>query len=409
MMYHLSHPSKTFDAEITLPYSKSISNRLLIIQALCKNSFEISNLSNAHDTKVLAETLAQNTPSIDVKDCGTAFRFLTAYLATREGEFILTGSKQMKRRPIKYLVDALKQLGAEIHYLEKKGFPPLKISGKPLAGGRVDINASISSQFISALLLIAPTLNQGLELNLQGKILSKPYIMMTIECMRHFDVDVKWTKNIIHVLPQTYRSKNIKVEADWSSLAFFLQAMAFSKQSSLKISGLFENSWQGDAKMLEVYSRFGIKSQFINGYLYLSKKDSISETDNYNINLIDLPDVAPAYCCTLAGINKTAVVSGLDNLKHKESHRLMVLHEELNKMKQNSRYTNSMFSLLPSTLSRSVLPFESHNDHRICMSLAPFGLLFDVEINGVETVQKSFPNFWQEMKKIGFTINQTTG
>ena len=392
MMYHLSHAAKTFDAEINLPYSKSISNRLLMIKAMCHDSFEIINLSDANDTKLLAEALAQEATTIDVDDCGTAFRFLTAYLATKEGEFILTGSQQMKQRPIEQLVDALYQLGAEIHYLEKKGFPPLKISGKPLSGGRVDIDASVSSQFISALLLIAPTLRNGIDLHIIGKTLSKPYIMMTIESMRYFDVDVKWTHNIINVSPQTYRAKNIKVEADWSSLAFFLEAMVFSGRSSLKINGLFENSWQGDAKVLELYKRFGIESEFKNSYLYL-RKNTHDDRSDFNTNLIDFPDLAPAYCCTLAGINKTATVGGLDNLLFKESHRLKALQTELKKINQNSHYTKTDFRLSMSKLRPPIEPFSSHNDHRMCMSLAPFALLFDIKLNGVDTIKKSFPNF----------------
>lgn len=408
MMYHLSHAAKTFDAEINLPYSKSISNRLLMIHAMCHDSFEIINLSDANDTKLLAEALAQEATTIDVDDCGTAFRFLTAHLATKEGEFILTGSQQMKQRPIEQLVDALYQLGAEIYYLEKKGFPPLKISGKPLRGGRVDIDASVSSQFISALLLIAPTLKQGLALNIQGNTLSKPYIIMTIECMRYFGIDVRWTKNIITVSPQAYKAKNITVEADWSSLAFFLQAIVFSKYSYLKINGVYENSWQGDIKVLELYKRFGIKSDFENGYLLLSKENNNYPSNDFNVNLLNFPDLAPAYCCTLAGTRKMATVGGLDNLKFKESHRLKALQMELKKINQNCQFNNTDFSLFSSKLAPPKEAFSSHDDHRICMSLAPFALLFDIQLEGVETVSKSFPNFWNEMKKIGFTINRIT-
>ncbi|MEE3037166.1 MAG: 3-phosphoshikimate 1-carboxyvinyltransferase [Bacteroidota bacterium] len=407
-MYHISHASKTFDAEIALPFSKSISNRLLIIQSLCKDPFDIYNLSAANDTRLLAKALRQETNNINVGDCGTAFRFLTAFLATKKGEFILTGSQQMKQRPIKPLADALKRLGAKIHYIEKEGFPPLKITSKRLTSNRIDIKSSISSQFISALLLIAPTLKQGLELNIQGNTLSKPYIIMTIECMRYFGIDVRWTKNIITVSPQAYKAKNITVEADWSSLAFFLQAMVFSKYSYLKINGVYENSWQGDTKVLELYKRFGIKSDFENGYLLLSKENNNYPSNDFNVNLLNFPDLAPAYCCTLAGTRKMATVGGLDNLKFKESHRLKALQMELKKINQNCQFNNTDFSLFSSKLAPPKEAFSSHDDHRICMSLAPFALLFDIQLEGVETVSKSFPNFWNEMKKIGFTINRIT-
>jgi len=407
-MYHISHASKTFDAEIALPFSKSISNRLLIIQSLCKDPFDIHNLSDANDTQLLAKALSQETNTINVEDCGTAFRFLTAFLATKRGDFILTGSQQMKQRPIKPLVDALKGLGAGIHFIENEGFPPLKITGKRLTGGHIDINANISSQFISALLLIAPTLKQGLELNIQGNTLSKPYIMMTIECMRYFGIDVSWTKNIITVSPQAYKAKNITVEADWSSLAFFLQAMVFSKYSYLKINGVYKNSWQGDIKVLELYKRFGIKSDFENGYLLLSKENNNYLSNDFNVNLLDFPDLAPAYCCTLAGTRKMATVSGLDNLKFKESHRLKALQIELKKVNQNCQFNDTDFSLSSGKLASPKEAFSSHNDHRMCMSLAPFALLFDIQLEGVETVSKSFPNFWDEMRKIGFTINRIT-
>lgn len=408
MICHLSHATKSFDADIDLPSSKSISNRALIIQALCEDSFEIINLSTANDTLVLNKALQQTSTTIDVQDCGTAYRFLTAFLASKSGEFILKGNPQMNKRPIKNLVDALIDLGADIQYLDNIGYPPLKINGKPLKGGTVSISANVSSQFISALLLIAPKLKNGLVLHLKEKVLSQPYIRMTLHIMSYYGIVYEWENDTIKILNQSYRAKNLVVEADWSSLAFFLQAMVFSSEATLRVKGLFKNSWQGDAQALTIFESFGIKSEFNSNGLQLKKHSSISFPAPCDINLIDYPDLAPPYCCMLAGIQQTATVTGLDNLMLKESHRLKALQTELKKMCQESSYNLESFKLSASSLCNPSVPFNAHNDHRIAMSLAPFGLLYDVAIVGAESVQKSFPNFWKEFQKIGFTITYST-
>lgn len=408
MKYHITHPTKSFDAEIDLPYSKSISNRALIIQALCQKTFKISNLSSANDTIILSNALNQTSSIFDLEDCGTAFRFLTAYLATTPGEFTLTGTQRMKKRPVKDLVNALNSLGAKVHYLEEEGFPPLKIKGKPLNGGTIHINTNISSQFVSALLLIAPRLKNELVLYLEGPLLSKPYISMTIEIMRYFGVFVKWNGNTITITPQPYLAKDLNIEADWSSLAFFLEAMVLSKNATLKINGLFKNSWQGDAAVLKIFNSLGVNSEFQSNYLFLKKEKQVSSPSSFDINLLNYPDLAPAYCCTIAAINKTAKVSGLNNLIFKESNRLKTLQMELKKINQETSYSNTDFKLLTSKLTLPQSPFTSHNDHRIAMSLAPLALLFDIEIDGVESVQKSFPNYWKEVQKLGFIISDVT-
>ena len=254
MNYKVSHPTKVVDCEIDLPTSKSISNRLLIIQSLCEEDFQIKNLSNSDDTIMLKKALTSDTKTIDVGAAGTSLRFLTAYLATKEGgEFILTGTARMKERPIKKLVEALQNLGAEIEYVEKEGFPPLIIKGTNLKGGKITIDGTISSQFISALLLIAPILKNGLNVKIEGKIVSKPYIEMTLNLMQEFGVLHSWNGNKIEIKPQKYVAKNIAVEADWSAAAFWFEIASLSDNCTIKLKWLAVNSIQGDKKAQEIF------------------------------------------------------------------------------------------------------------------------------------------------------------
>lgn len=405
MNYHISHKTKKINAEINLPKSKSLSNRALIIKALCANEFKIIDLSNSDDTLLLSKALSSDSKNIDVGESGTAFRFLTAYLANKKGEFTLNGSKRMQERPIKALVNALRDLGADIKYLEKDGYPPLKITGNTIEGGKVEIDASISSQFISALLLIAPTLKNGLEISLTGEVLSTPYISMTLKMMAFFGVKSHWEGTTISIKKQPYIPKDIKVESDWSALAFLLEIMVLSKKGELKINGLFENSWQGDSEVLEIFKPLGVKSEFQNSSLILSKFEAIDNSRKFDLNLKDYPDLAQAYSCSLSGLNKTATIKGLKNLKYKESHRLSALKNELQKFNQNSEYTDSEFILHDSKITAPNKSLDTHNDHRMAMCLAPLGLLFDIKINDIEVVSKSYPSFWEDLEKMGFTVS----
>lgn len=404
MNYHISHKTKTINAEITLAASKSLSNRALIIQALSSTPFKIHNLSTSKDTQLLNEALQTKSDTIDVGDSGTAFRFLTALLACKQGDYTLTGSERMKERPIKELVSALKELGADIKYLEKEGYPPLKIKGKSIEGGKVSVDASISSQFISALLLIAPSLKKGLTITLEGDILSVPYIKMTSEMMSYFGIETQWEGKTICIKNQDYKAKDILIEGDWSAVAFLLESLSLSKSGTIIINGLFEDSWQGDYKVIEIFQKFGIESNFIDSYLHLSKKENTIINQSLDINFIDYPDLAQAYCCTLAGIGKTATLKGLQNLKHKESHRLFALKSELEKFKQKSEFTDSEFILKESEISMPIQNLDTHNDHRMAMCLAPLAILFDLKINDIEVVSKSYPTFWEDLKKMGFKV-----
>ena len=407
MGFLISHTSKSINADLVLPPSKSISNRALIIQALCQSKPKLLNLSQSSDTRSLIKALQANSKTIDIGDAGTSMRFLTAYLSQQKGSYILTGSDRMKERPIGHLVEALNSIGADINYLEKDGFPPLAINGKAVEGGKVDVSTSVSSQFVSALLLIAPTLKKGLSLSLKGELLSKPYIKMTLNIMRYFGIQSSWTNNTIQVEPQNYRPRDLKVESDWSALAFILQGMSIAKSAQVSISGLSKDSWQGDSYVLNLFEKFGLQHEFKNDKLFLKKFNKDLNRD-YNVNLIDTPDLAQAYCCTLSAFSKSAKISGLNNLKLKESHRLKALHIELNKIGQISYYTEDTMQLEASILHTPTESFDSHNDHRMAMCLAPFALLFDIKIKNIEVVNKSYPSYWEDLKKMGFTISPLT-
>ena len=407
MDFLISHTSKSINADLTLPPSKSISNRALIIQALCQSKPKLFKLSQSSDTLSLVKALQTTSKTIDIGDAGTSIRFLTAYLSQQKGNFILTGSDRMKERPIGHLVEALNSIGADINYLEKDGFPPLAINGKALEGGKVDIYTSVSSQFVSALLLIAPTLKKGLSLYLKGELLSKPYIKMTLDIMRYFGIQSTWTNNTIHIEPQNYSSRDLKVESDWSALAFILQAMSIAKSAQVSITGLSKDSWQGDSYVLSLFEKFGLQHEFKDNKLYLKKFNKDLNSD-YNVNLIDTPDLAQAYCCTLSALSKSAKIYGLNNLKLKESHRLKALNIELNKIGQHSRYSDDTIQLESCVLHAPTESFDSHNDHRMAMCLAPFALLFDIKIKNIEVVNKSYPSYWEDLKKMGFTISPLT-
>ena len=403
----ISHASKSINADLILPPSKSISNRAIIIQALCKSKLTLFNLSQSSDTQSLVQALQTTSKTIDIGDAGTSMRFLTAYLSQQKGSYILTGSDRMKERPIGHLVEALNSIGADINYLEKDGFPPLAINGKALEGGKLDISTSVSSQYVSALLLIAPTLQKGLSLSLKGKLLSKPYIKMTLDIMKYFGIQSTWIKNTIKVESQKYIAKDLKVESDWSALAFILQIISIAKSAQVSISGLSKNSWQGDSYVLSLFKNFGIQYEFKNEKLFLSNNKDLLN-GNFNVNLIDTPDLAQAYCCSLSALSKTAKIKGLNNLKYKESHRLKALHLEFNKIGQLSRYYEDTMELEASILHAPTESFNSHNDHRMAMCLAPFALLFDIKIKNVEVVNKSYPSYWNDLKKMGFIICPVT-
>ena len=386
MNCRITHPTNIIECEIDLPSSKSISNRLLIIQALCKDSFNIINIASSDDTIILEQSLKLHDNSIDVGDAGTAFRFLTAYFSIIEGvSLTLTGSIRLKERPIADLVDALRSLGADIQYLDKEGYAPIKIVGRHLLGGEISIKSNISSQFISALLLIAPTLEEGLTIKMSGGIVSVSYIEMTLSIMEHFGVDVSWEGDVMHILPQEYIAKDYLVESDWSAAAFWFQIASLSKSTYIKLNGLTEDSVQGDMRVMEIFSNLGVYSYFKNDSLILERNTSF--TFPRSINLLSTPDIYMSLRSTLFAHNIESKLYGLTTLKHKESDRIKSLEIELAKIKSLKR-------------------INTYNDHRIAMSLAPLCLRYgEILIQNSSVVSKSYPNFWKDLSKGSFRVS----
>ena len=386
MNYKISHPTKVVNCEIDLPSSKSISNRLLIIKALCKEKFLIKNLSESDDTILLKNALNSKEKTINVSHAGTSFRFLTSFLSIQKGkEFILNGSDRMKERPIKELVNSLQELGVKIEYLEKEDFPPLKIIGTEIDGGEIEIDGTISSQFISSLLLIAPNLRNGLILKIKGELVSKPYVLMTLILMGEFGINWTWNKDVITILKQEYVAKNYTVESDWSAATFWFQSASLSEKCKIILRGLNEESIQGDSACKKIFKDLGVDSVFKNGDLILTKNKRISPSETYN--LIETPDIYQSLKCTLFTLNKDLEFTGIQTLRNKETDRIAAVENEL--LKLNT----------PKII-------ETYNDHRMAMSFAPLSLKFEeLQISNPGVISKSYPNYWKDLKKGGFKIS----
>ena len=386
MNYKISHQTKVVNCEINLPSSKSISNRLLIIKAFCKVKFIIKNLSESDDTILLKNALNSKEKTINVSHAGTSFRFLTSFLSIQKGkEFILNGSDRMKERPIKELVNSLQELGVKIEYLEKEDFPPLKIIGTEIDGREIEIDGTVSSQFISSLLLIAPNLKNGLILKIKGELVSKPYVLMTLKLMGEFGINWTWNKDVITILKQEYVAKNYTVESDWSAATFWFQSASLSEKCKIILRGLNEESIQGDSACKKIFKDLGVDSVFKNGDLILTKNKRISPSETYN--LIETPDIYQSLKCTLFILNKDSEFTGIQTLRNKETDRITAIENEL--LKLNT----------PKII-------ETYNDHRMAMSFAPLSLKFEeLQISNPRVISKSYPNYWKDLKKGGFKIS----
>lgn len=412
MTISLHKPQGSVSGEIRLPGSKSISNRVLMIKTLSGSSFEIENLSDSDDTRHLLDALETIKTGasmvIDIGHAGTDMRFLTAYLATREGaSYELTGSERMQQRPIAELVSVLKSLGADISYKNREGFPPLLIRGKRLEGGSTAIRGDISSQFISALLLIAPYFEKGLELELTGSIVSKPYITMTTETMKRFGAQVAEAGNTIEVKPHPYQDRQsaYRVESDWSAASYFYSMVALSPVGTkLKLHDLSESSLQADAACAQIYERFGVETSFGKQDLVISKTQEPS-SGIMAYDFTGCPDIAQTLACTCAALQIRFHFTGLQTLKVKETDRILALQQELKKFGiQLEATTDSLSFDGNSVLSREPVQVATYKDHRMAMSFAPLALLHDhLSIEEAEVVSKSYPHFWNDLRKIGFT------
>lgn len=410
MNVKLNTPSQSVKGNVNIPGSKSISNRVLIIKALSNVDFEIKNLSNSDDTNHLMSALenikSTKKTEINIGHAGTDMRFLTALLAIRDGEFELTGSERIQQRPIKELVDVLIKLGADIFYKHQEGFPPLLIKGKTLKGGKISINADISSQFISALLLIAPYFEKGLELTLEKTPVSKPYIDMTIQVMREFGAIVNWNQNIISVNPSTYHYSKTEylIEGDWSAASYFYSLVALSKlNTSITISGLFSKSLQADSICAGIYQKFGVETVFNDINVCITKSKLLIEPV-FEFDFLNCPDIAQTVACTCLGLRIPFKLNGLQTLKVKETDRILALKNEFFKFGISIDVTlNSIAcqSYSPIALT-SKYYIATYNDHRMAMAFTSLCLLFEnIIIEDAEVVSKSYPEFWNDLKRVG--------
>ena len=395
---------------IEISGSKSISNRLLILEKIFEN-IRIENLSDSQDTQLLQKALDENSEVVDVHHAGTAMRFLTAFFCIQEGKTtVITGSERMKQRPIKPLVDALKTLGAEIEYLENEGFPPLKIVGKKIQKSKIAVAANISSQFITALLLIGGKLQNGLEIDLEGKITSLPYLEMTIKILKEIGIEVLFEGSNIKVFQE---KKNIEkrlvyfnVESDWSSASYFYSFCAIGKKT-INLQSFKNFSLQGDSRIKEIYwKNFGVNtiSDTAHNEVSLTFPDLIfNYPKKIELDLNDFPDIAQTICVTAATLKIPFQINGLETLKFKETDRLVALKNELNKIGCETEITENAIKSIQFFEPPKKIAIKTYNDHRMAMSFAPFCLIREINIENPEVVEKSYPNFWKDIENLVYT------
>ncbi|WP_455076373.1 3-phosphoshikimate 1-carboxyvinyltransferase [Prevotella koreensis] len=414
MRYRITAPSR-IDTTIKLPASKSISNRALIISALAGVKTMPRNISNCDDTEVIVRALRDNPYEIDIKAAGTAMRFMTAYLAVTPGEHVITGTERMKHRPIKVLVDALRYLGADIEYIGEEGFPPLKIRGKALDGGSIEIPGDVSSQYVSALLMIAPMLNGGLELHLTGNIISRPYIDLTIHTMHDYGARVEWTDvDTIVTEPTGYREREFIIENDWSGASYWYETLALmgDRESSIRIPGLIDSSRQGDSGVRYLFSMLGVKTSFEDGIktkpTTVTLKTMRSMLPKLDFDFSGQPDLTQTLVVTCAAMNIPFHFTGLATLRIKESDRIEVLKREMRKLGFVIREENNSELLWDGERCKATMePIDTYEDHRMAMAFAPAAVKFPgLRINNPEVVTKSYPNFWKDLQQAGFKIEE---
>jgi 3-phosphoshikimate 1-carboxyvinyltransferase len=393
-------------AHIAVTGSKSETNRLLLLQALFPN-ITLANTSNSDDSEVMQMALTGSDELIDIHHAGTAMRFLTAYFAVQQDRVVtLTGSSRMQERPVKILVEALEQLGAQISYLKTVGYPPIQVKGQKIVNSKVTMAANVSSQYISALLLIASKLDNGIELTLEGEITSIPYIKMTLSLLNDLAIETSFVGNKIIVKPQhQVVSKVMTVESDWSSASYFFSLVALAKTASITLTSYKENSLQGDSALVEIYTKMGVISQFENNSLILTKDiNFIPETLKLDLN--DTPDIAQTIVVTCLGLGVGCHLTGLHTLKIKETDRLEALRIELTKLGANITVTNDSLTLEPSTTINSNVKIATYNDHRMAMAFAPLALKVPIIIADANVVSKSYPDFWTDMESLGYKVSE---
>ncbi|WP_264535255.1 3-phosphoshikimate 1-carboxyvinyltransferase [Flavobacterium sp. N1736] len=394
------------NSQLNITGSKSETNRLLLLKALFPN-ITLANTSNSDDSEVMQKALIGNEEIVDIHHAGTAMRFLTAYFAVNEGrEVVMTGSGRMQERPIKILVEALGQLGVEISYEKEEGYPPIRIKGKKVTASKVTLAANVSSQYISALLLVASKLDNGLELTLEGEITSIPYIKMTLALLNDLDIQTSFEGNVIKVYPKTeVASKEMVVESDWSSASYFFSLVALANSASLTLSSYKKDSLQGDSELVSLYEKIGVQTTFENNKMTLVKQENFKFED-VNFELNNTPDIAQTIVVTCLGLGIGCHLTGLHTLKIKETDRLEALRIELTKLGANISVTNDSLTLLPSQNINHNVKIATYNDHRMAMAFAPLALKVPIIIEDAEVVSKSYPDFWNDLKALNFEVSE---
>lgn len=416
-MQYMITPPRHVDTRILLPASKSISNRALIIHALTGGNVMPENLSDCDDTKVIIRALSHRPEVIDIKAAGTAMRFMTAYLSVTEGEHTITGTERMKHRPIGVLVDALRYLGAEIEYAGEKGFPPLRIRGRQLEGGRLEIPGNVSSQYISALLMIAPVLSKGLEMKLTGGIVSRPYIDLTLHLMHQFGVSAEWTDiDSITVKPQPYRQRPYTIENDWTAASYWYEILALTDElgSKVVLPGMLDGSRQGDSAVRYIFSLLGIKTAFADREgdrltdATLTRHSCMLNRMDYDFT--NQPDLAQTLIATCPVLGIPFHFTGLGSLRIKETDRIEAMKTEMEKLGYILHAdSGTELSWEGDRCEPAAQPvIDTYEDHRMAMSFAPLAIrLGRIGINHPEVVSKSYPHYWNDLRKAGFHIVQT--
>ena len=417
MQYTMTAPSQLRHTA-QLPASKSISNRALIIHALSGGHILPENLSDCDDTEVIVTALKENPYEINIKAAGTAMRFMTAYLAVKDGEeHVLTGTERMKHRPIGILVDALRFLGADIEYVGEDGFPPLRIRGKRLEGGLIEVAGNISSQYISALLMIGPVLRKGLKIRLTGDIISRPYIDLTLWMMREFGADAEWSDyETIEVRPQLYEERAYYIENDWSAASYWYEMVALSKdaEATVRLEGLMDGSKQGDSSLRYIFSLLGVKSQFGSKEQGVPTTITLSHSGRcvprLEYDFVSAPDLAQTFVVACALLNVPFHFRGLSTLKIKETDRIEALKTEMRKLGYVIKDLNDCELVWDGERCESSLEhgIDTYEDHRMALAFAPAACRIDaLRINNPQVVTKSYPNYWEDLRNAQFTILQS--
>ena len=404
-MYKISKEFRDIDGSVCISGSKSESNRLLLLRAYT-SFFKIFNLSNSDDTQLMISAIESDKEEINIGHAGTAMRFLTSYFSSiSEKSKVLTGSERMRQRPISILVDALRDLGCDIEYVEKKGFPPLKIMGKNILSNSVTLPANVSSQYISSLMMLGVSLKNGLKIILSSNITSLPYLLMTKKIIERIGGVVKIQEREIFIEP--FKEKVISeqfVESDWSSASYFFSLAALSSSVNLTLSKFFTDSLQGDSKLVDIYKMFGIETIFEDDQIIL-KKNKISFPKNIHLDLRDNPDLAQTIIITCLGLGIDCTLEGLHTLKIKETDRLFALKNEIEKFEVDKvEITDNSITLENNSDLKHDVTIDTYNDHRMAMSFAPLSLLLPININNPEVVTKSYVNFWNDLESLGFNI-----